>query len=724
MKKYIFIILLFPLLIFSQSASLVFQHPQQTSKYATGIIENAKLVIQPFGSYTKNDLYLTFSAKGMTMFQPNDSLEIRLTFSHITGGNFTDMWLWIGNEPVRALIADRAKAKATYEGIVKRRQDPALLERTSENNYKLSIYPMRADSSRKIKLSYFIPGTLSDSNLTTAIPYWIFRSSSVVLFNTSIIVLKDSIWKNPVLKSVIETPLLLGNDPEFGAVYSTLLTPSTLLNLQSLSVVWKNSSFTQPYLVEQSQKDSSGVFQLSIQPGKVFGLNNTGKKFLFLVNYDSLSGSSAYSRNEIVNDLSGTISNQLTSKDSFNVIFSSKQTPLRLRNSWISAHKDTVNSLFTLVKTKPNFLDGFDLSKLLFNAIDFIKGSGVDGQIILISSSEEYYKNISLANIFADSLFKLLPAKTQIHIIDNDQWYHYHYLNGRYYYGNQYLYELLANKTLGSYFLRTISPGYYDNNGIYLTQYINAIRGKINYLDMTVTLQNGITYMKQTLGYPLTSVASSNTIRQAGLFKGNFPMNVELTGQYDGNLLYKKLTIPESEVITTDSSLYSVWASYLINNLRTSTITQEIKQQMSDLSIKYRILSEYTAFIALEPGQKLCDTCSSNSGGTVVTISNKEITSPTTYEVLQAYPNPFNPTTTLTIRLPQGIDPVATSLAIYNTLGQQVKRFDATKFSSVDISKIIWDAKDEKGKNVASGMYIVVLNTPKGMYSLKLIMVK
>jgi hypothetical protein len=237
MKKIVFIVLLTPLLLFSQGASLIFQHPQQTWKSTIGIIEDAKLVIQPFGSYTKNDVYLTFAAKGMTMFQPNDSLEIRLQFNFISGGNFTDMWLWIGNEPIRALIADRAKAKATYEGIVKRRQDPALLERLSENSYKLSIYPMRGDSSRKIRLSYFIPGTLIDSNLTTVIPYWILRASNQIKFNTSIIILKDSIWKNPILKTSVESPFELGNDPEYGEVYKASLTPSSLMNLQSLNFV-------------------------------------------------------------------------------------------------------------------------------------------------------------------------------------------------------------------------------------------------------------------------------------------------------------------------------------------------------------------------------------------------------------------------------------------------------------------------------------------------------
>ncbi len=723
MKKILFLLSILPLVLFPQSAYLYFQHPQQTQKYAVGIITDAQFVIQPYGSYTRNDLTLTFSSKGMPIFSNDDSLEIRLQFSMTAGSNFTDMFLWIGDSAVRALLADRAKAKATYENIVKRRQDPALLERTYENNYKLSIYPMRADSSRKIMLSYFTPGALNDSNLTVVLPHWILRSSNVVQFSTTIIVRTDSVWSNPVLQTETETPFSSVVDPVYGQVYKTQIIPSALLNAKSMSVQWMNSSKTQPYLVERHRSDSAGVFQISIQPGKLFGITMIGRNFLFLVNYDSMSGSSAYSRSQIITDLKNVIKTQLMPQDSFNVIFAGKNGQLKLRNSWISVHPDTVNALLNNISIRPDLMDGFNITKLFFAAAEMMKGSS--GNIILISSSEEYVYTPYAASAFADSLVKVLPPKTQIHSIDNNQWYHYYYIGNKYYYGNQYLYEYLSNKTLGSTISRSIYPGSYDNNSTSLNQIIAAIRGKIKYLDISVSLQSGITYMKQTLGYPLTSVAANSTVRQAGLFQGNFPMNVELTGMFDGNILYKKVTIQESEAVKTDSSLYSVWASYLINNLRVTSPSQELKQQISDISMRYRVLSEYTAFLALEPGQKLCDTClTSNNGGPVVTGTTGKTAAPDVYDVMQAYPNPFNPSTTIKIRLPEGMDAAHTSLAIYNSLGQQVRRFETSRLTQKEYVSMTWDARNDNGMNVATGMYIAVLQTPKGKYSLKLMLIK
>jgi hypothetical protein len=725
MKNILFIILTLslPILAFSQSASLSFQHPQQTWKYATGIIQDARLVIQPFGSYTKNDLTMTFSSKGMPAFQPNDSLEIRLQFNHIEGSNFTDMFLWIGDSAVQAIIADRAKAKATYENIVKRRQDPALLERVSTNTYKLSIYPMRADSSRKVMLSYFTPGTLSDSNLTTVIPHWILRSSAVVQFNTSVIVRNDSLWKEPVLRANVDIPFTPAVDPQYGQVLSAVIPPNVLVNSPNISVAWKNSAVTLPYFVEKYTGDSSGVYQVSVQPGKLFGLTMMGKKFLFLVNYDSMSGSSAYSRKEIVGDLISVINSQLTPSDSYNVLFSGKNGPIKLRPSWIAVQKESTAAILNAAKLSPDFLNGFDITKLFFTAAEMLKGD--KGNIILISSSEEYWNKLSAANKFADTLTSLLPPKTQIHIVDNNQWYRYFYVNGKYYFGNQYLYDYLANKTLGSWYFRTIYPGSYDNNSVPLGQMVQLIRGRLNYLDLSVSLQNGITYMKQTLGYPLTSVSVMNTVRQAGLFAGDFPMNIEVTGQFEGSLIYKKVTVQQNEVLRTDNSLYSVWASYLISNLRTSAVSQEVKQQISDLSIKYRVLSEYTAFLALEPGQVLCDTClGQNGGGTVITNIRTKNTAPESYDVMQAYPNPFNPSTTLKIRLPENVDASKTTLVIYNTLGQSVRRFDVSSLSSIAHTQLTWDVRNDNGSTVATGMYLVVLQTPTGRYTMKLMFIK
>jgi alpha-amylase len=74
----------------------------------------------------------------------------------------------------------------------------------------------------------------------------------------------------------------------------------------------------------------------------------------------------------------------------------------------------------------------------------------------------------------------------------------------------------------------------------------------------------------------------------------------------------------------------------------------------------------------------------------------------TSYELFANYPNPFNPTTTITYQLPQA---GRVSLRIYNMLGQLVRTLiDAEIDAGVHAAS--WDAKNNRGEFVASGVYI------------------
>ncbi|MDH4222523.1 MAG: T9SS type A sorting domain-containing protein [candidate division Zixibacteria bacterium] len=85
---------------------------------------------------------------------------------------------------------------------------------------------------------------------------------------------------------------------------------------------------------------------------------------------------------------------------------------------------------------------------------------------------------------------------------------------------------------------------------------------------------------------------------------------------------------------------------------------------------------------------------------------------PLSFELKQNYPNPFNPKTTIPFSLKvQGSrfnEPVHTTLIIYNILGQKVRVLMDEEKVSGDYM-VFWDGKDEKGKEVSSGIYFYVL---------------
>ncbi|HEX7401937.1 MAG TPA: T9SS type A sorting domain-containing protein, partial [candidate division Zixibacteria bacterium] len=95
-----------------------------------------------------------------------------------------------------------------------------------------------------------------------------------------------------------------------------------------------------------------------------------------------------------------------------------------------------------------------------------------------------------------------------------------------------------------------------------------------------------------------------------------------------------------------------------------------------------------------------------------------EVNLPVSFELSQNYPNPFNPTTTIhfTVFSPQSTvhSPILTTLKIYNILGEKVVTL-VDEFKGEGSYTVIWDGKDEKGEEVASGIYFYRLKM--GEYS-------
>ncbi|MBN2012439.1 T9SS type A sorting domain-containing protein [candidate division KSB1 bacterium] len=84
------------------------------------------------------------------------------------------------------------------------------------------------------------------------------------------------------------------------------------------------------------------------------------------------------------------------------------------------------------------------------------------------------------------------------------------------------------------------------------------------------------------------------------------------------------------------------------------------------------------------------------------------------------YPNPFNPSTTLTFTLPSKIQ---ARLVIYDLNGRNVNTLTDGKLAAGDY-KFQWNGQDANGQTVGSGIYFAVLETPDFRASHKLVLAK
>lgn len=80
---------------------------------------------------------------------------------------------------------------------------------------------------------------------------------------------------------------------------------------------------------------------------------------------------------------------------------------------------------------------------------------------------------------------------------------------------------------------------------------------------------------------------------------------------------------------------------------------------------------------------------------------------PVRFTLGQNYPNPFNPTTAIPFEMPKA---GAVQLSVLNILGQEVVTL-IDGFMSAGTHQVVWDGRNETGKQVASGVYFYRLST-------------
>lgn len=109
------------------------------------------------------------------LFNPNMKvLDGEFNFSLHESQVVTGFALDINGKMREGVVVEKQKARVAYENTIRRKVDPGLLEITGGNNYRVRVYPMPANGSRKIsitvsqnlvpvenRMDYFLPLTIA-----------------------------------------------------------------------------------------------------------------------------------------------------------------------------------------------------------------------------------------------------------------------------------------------------------------------------------------------------------------------------------------------------------------------------------------------------------------------------------------------------------------------------------------------------------------------------------
>jgi hypothetical protein len=93
---------------------------------------------------------------------------------------------------------------------------------------------------------------------------------------------------------------------------------------------------------------------------------------------------------------------------------------------------------------------------------------------------------------------------------------------------------------------------------------------------------------------------------------------------------------------------------------------------------------------------------------------------PASFELLNCYPNPFNPVTHIRFTLPAAMK---IDLEIFNILGEKVKTLYSGKLTA-GIHEIPWNGRDHTNQPVGSGLYFVRLRSVNEQIVRKIILIR
>lgn len=93
---------------------------------------------------------------------------------------------------------------------------------------------------------------------------------------------------------------------------------------------------------------------------------------------------------------------------------------------------------------------------------------------------------------------------------------------------------------------------------------------------------------------------------------------------------------------------------------------------------------------------------------------------PREFELSPNYPNPFNPSTQFRLALPRA---GAVELVIYNPLGNPVRRL-IREHLPAGVHHIVWDGRDDRGRELPSGLYLARLQAAAFTQTIKLTKIK
>ncbi len=722
MKKKSLLIVAFAMLLLSllKSEAAVIQvcNPNYSSWYSYGsVIQTCSLFVKPKGIYCQYDLEMAVGVSG-NFSNALDSLEINYQFTLPTDWTINDSWLWVGDTIVPAMLIDRSKATEIYESYVSRRTDPSLLTWDTYGAANLRVYPLFADKTRKFRISFLAPSNWTIDNITselsaTLLPnnvsqFDIFiRDDNEFKFANALTVNKSIVNANDIHKDTIET-----------------------IGFSRYSV--QNYQYSQPISISYDRVNKSNVFfdiceknnekyyQMALIYPEIEN-NRPAKKVLFAYDMDKFSEA----KSGTCAKLTSSMNTILNTKDSFNLLLSGATNKF-VFDKWMPASKDNLDSAIRALKAHTtNSLTYFHNVMLSIN--DFVKDeTEYDVTSVLLLTSDITYNSADKTMDEYSYLRGLLNYRVKINIgmfYENANNNGNAYYNGFEYNGNYYRYNQLLCYNISAFTQGMVETDLnhctYNYNDGYYYYYDNIMPLFEAYYNQNLYGTNLLILMNDGFSY-LDNVVASNSAYSlmCGKIYGDDGITVKITG-FDGENPFSK-SYPVQNIISTNNYKNNQFSAFAeMKKLSKEQQSKSITEEIVKFSTKNRVISQYTAFLALEPwlmniNEKYDYNEAENAGDKDNGGEATGVADPTNSLDIKLIYNSINSSLAINIKNSDSKMEVE-SVRIYDLSGRELHHWQIEDMNNPELN-LTW----QFGEEISNGTVIVMIETNKGTISKKI----
>ena len=136
--------------------------------YATGILIPVEKKVPPLAmvdhqvNITIDDQVAITKVEQTFRNHTDRALEATYVFPIPKGASVDKFTMWVGDKEVKGELVEAGKARDLYTSIVRRTQDPGLLEYMGSNLLRMKVYPVPKRGDQKVAVSF--------TSVATALP--------------------------------------------------------------------------------------------------------------------------------------------------------------------------------------------------------------------------------------------------------------------------------------------------------------------------------------------------------------------------------------------------------------------------------------------------------------------------------------------------------------------------------------------------------------------------